>query len=78
MNDNKLLMFDEEVIKNLLSIKKLLVDMKTRFDHVRGDVESREIMAETIDRAIEIIKCAAVSAHEEHLVPPGDAPAVDA
>ena len=49
-------MFDEEVIKNLVQIKKLLVDMKTRFDHVRGDVESREIMAETIDRAIEIIE----------------------
>ena len=59
MTDNKLLMFDEEVIRNLLSIKKLLVDMKTRFDHVRGDVESREVMSETIDRAIEIIKCAA-------------------
>ena len=51
-----LIMFDEEVIKNLVQIKKLLVDMKTRFDHVRGDVESREIMAETIDRAIEIIE----------------------
>lgn len=49
-------MFDEEVIRNLVQIKKLLVDMKTRFDHVRGDVESREIMAETIDRAIEIIE----------------------
>jgi hypothetical protein len=30
--------------------------MKTRFDHVRGDVESREIMIDTIDRAITIIK----------------------
>ena len=49
-------MFDEEVIRNLVQIKKLFVDMKTRFDHVRGDVESREIMAETIDRAIEIIE----------------------
>ncbi len=49
-------MFDEEVIRNLVQIKKLLVDMKTRFDHVRGDVESREIMAETINRAIEIIE----------------------
>tara|TARA_Y100000034_G_C6855907_1_gene388952 strand:+ start:1021 stop:1221 length:201 start_codon:yes stop_codon:yes gene_type:complete len=51
-----LIMFDEEVIRNLVQIKKLLVDMKTRFDHVRGDVESREIMAETINRAIEIIE----------------------
>jgi|TARA_R100000501_G_C2595436_1_gene94149 hypothetical protein len=51
-----LIMFDEEVIRNLVQIKKLFVDMKTRFDHVRGDVESREIMAETIDRAIEIIE----------------------
>jgi hypothetical protein len=51
-----LIMFDEEVIRNLVQIKKLLVDMKTRFDHVRGDVESREVMAETIDRAIEIIE----------------------
>ena len=49
-------MFDEEVIRNLVQIKKLFVDMKTRFDHVRGDVESREVMAETIDRAIEIIE----------------------
>ena len=30
--------------------------MKTTFDHVRGDVEAREIMVDTINRAIEIIR----------------------
>jgi len=72
MTDNKLLMFDEEVIRNLLSIKKLLVDMKTRFDHVRGDVESREVMSETIDRAIEIIKCAADTPAGQRLADKGE------
>jgi len=50
------IMFDEEVVKNLEHIKSLIKDMKTRFDHVRGDVETREILIESIDRAIEIIK----------------------
>tara|TARA_R100000084_G_scaffold22165_2_gene7768 strand:- start:185 stop:373 length:189 start_codon:yes stop_codon:yes gene_type:complete len=50
------LMFDEEVCKNLKHIKNLIKDMKTRFDHVRGDIESREIMIATIERAIEIIQ----------------------
>ena len=35
---------------------KLIKDVKTRFDHVRGDVESRELMIATLERAIEIIK----------------------
>ena len=50
------LMFDEEVCKNLKHIKNLIKDMKTRFDHVRGDIESREIMIATLERAIEIIQ----------------------
>jgi hypothetical protein len=49
-------MFDEEVCKNLKHIKDLIKDVKTRFDHVRGDVESRELMIATLERAIEIIK----------------------
>lgn len=51
-------MYDEEIIKNLKRIKELLLDKKTttRFDHVRGNVENKEIMAETIDRAIKIIE----------------------
>ena len=48
--------YDEEICKNLKHIKNLIKDMKTRFDHVRGDVESREIMIATIERAIEIIQ----------------------
>ena len=52
---DKYIMFDEECVKNLNRIKELIVDAKTRFDHVRGDVENREIMVDTIDRAIEII-----------------------
>ena len=54
--DKYYIMFDEEVVKNLEHIKSLIKDMKTRFDHVRGDVETREILIESIDRAIEIIK----------------------
>tara|TARA_R110002074_G_scaffold24853_1_gene73978 strand:- start:28107 stop:28295 length:189 start_codon:yes stop_codon:yes gene_type:complete len=52
------LLFDEEVIKNLKTIKELINDKKTetRFDHVRGNVENLEIMSDSIDRAIEIIK----------------------
>lgn len=49
-------MFDEEVIRNLKHIKSLINDMKTKFDHVRGNVESKEIMIATLDRAIEILK----------------------
>jgi len=51
------IMYDEEIVKNLKRIKELLLDKKTttRFDHVRGNVENKEIMAETIDKAIKII-----------------------
>ena len=48
-------MFDEEVIRNLEKMIPLIKSMKTAFDHVRGDVEAREIMGETLNRAIEII-----------------------
>tara|TARA_R100000742_G_C4193318_1_gene24693 strand:- start:140 stop:304 length:165 start_codon:yes stop_codon:yes gene_type:complete len=48
-------MFDEEVIRNLEKMIPLIKSMKTAFDHVRGDVEAREIMVETLNRAIEII-----------------------
>ena len=50
------IMFDEEVIKNLKIIKETLKDIKTRFDHVRGNVENKEIMCDALDRAIEIIE----------------------
>ena len=52
------IMYDEEVIKCLKRIKELVLDKhtKTRFDHVRGNVENKEIMAESIDRAIQIIE----------------------
>ena len=55
---NDFIMYDEEIVKNLKRIKELLLDKKTttRFDHVRGNVENKEIMAETIDRAIKIIE----------------------
>ena len=55
--DKEYIIFDEEVIKYLKRIKELILDKKTttRFDHVRGNVENKEIMAQTIDRAIEII-----------------------
>ena len=51
------IMYDEEIVKNLKRIKELLLDEKTitRFDHVRGNVENKEIMSETIDKAINII-----------------------
>ena len=52
---NKLIMYDEEVVRNLEKIIPLIKSMKTTFDHVRGDVEAREIMVDTINRAIEII-----------------------
>ena len=55
---SKYILYDEEVIKNLKSIRELINDKKTltRFDHVRGNVENIEIMSDSIDRAIEIIK----------------------
>ena len=53
---DKYIMFDEECVKNLNRIKELIVDAKTRFDHVRGNVENKEIMIEAIDRAIQIIE----------------------
>ena len=54
--NKEFILFDEEVVRNLKKMKELISSMKTRFDHVRGDVESREIMIDTIDRAITIIK----------------------
>ena len=50
------LFYDEEVIRNLKKMIPLIKSMKTSFDHVRGDVEAREIMVDTINRAIEIIR----------------------
>ena len=47
-------MFDEEVVKNLEKMIPLIKSMKTSFDHVRGDVEAREIMIDTLYRAIQI------------------------
>ena len=57
------IMYDEEVIKCLKRIKELVLDKhtKTRLDHVRGTVENKEIMAEALDRAIEIIASYKVS-----------------
>jgi len=54
---NDFIMYDEEIVKNLKRIKELLMDKKTttRFDYVRGNVENKEIMVESIDRAIKII-----------------------
>ena len=49
-------MFDKEVIRNLKHIKSLINDMQTKFDHVRGNVESKEIMIATLNRAIEILR----------------------
>ena len=49
-------MYDEEVVYNLKKMIPLIKNMKTSFDHVRGDVEAREIMIITLKRAIEIIK----------------------
>jgi hypothetical protein len=55
---NDFIMYDEEIVKNLKRIKELLLDKKTttRFDYVRGNVENKEIMIESIDRAIKIIE----------------------
>ena len=52
----KKIMFDEEVVRNLEKMIPLVKSMKTSFDHVRGDVEAREIMIDTLYRAIQIIK----------------------
>ncbi len=54
--NKEFILFDEEVVRNLKKMKELISSMKTRFDHVRGDVESGEIMIDTIDRAITIIE----------------------
>tara|TARA_Y100000361_G_scaffold5744_1_gene4906 strand:- start:2 stop:175 length:174 start_codon:yes stop_codon:yes gene_type:complete len=48
-------MYDEEVVHNLKKMIPIIKNMKTSFDHVRGDVEAREIMVETLNKAIEII-----------------------
>ena len=52
------LIFDEDVIYGLKKIIELIEDdkTKTRFDHVRGNVESKELMVLYLKRAIEIIK----------------------
>ena len=52
----EMVMFDEDVIHNLKKMIPLIDSMKTSFDHVREDVESREIMVLTLTRAIQIIK----------------------
>ena len=54
---NDFIMYDEEIVKNLKRIKELLLDKKTktRFDHVRGNVENKEIMVEAIDKAISVL-----------------------
>ena len=52
----EMVMFDEDVIHNLEKMIPLIDSMKPSFDHVRGDVESREIMVLTLTRAIQIIK----------------------
>mgnify|MGYP003132706072 CR=1 FL=1 len=52
------IMYDHEVIHTLQKIKELINDKKTktRFDHVRGNVENKEIMNDAIDRAISLIR----------------------
>ena len=50
------IMFDEEVVKVLYKIIEMVDDVKTRFDHVRGEVENREIMKDALSRAIDIIE----------------------
>ena len=52
----KYLMYDEEVVSILKKIAVMIPDVKTRFDHVRGDVENKEIMVDALFRAIEIIE----------------------
>ena len=49
-------MYDEEVVHNLKKMIPIIKSMKTSFDHVRGDVEAREIMITTLKRAIELIE----------------------
>tara|TARA_R100001460_G_scaffold23732_6_gene47781 strand:- start:15560 stop:15856 length:297 start_codon:yes stop_codon:yes gene_type:complete len=53
---SELVMYDEECVHNLKKMIPLINSMKTSFDHVRGDVEAREIMVATINKAIEIIE----------------------
>ena len=53
---SKFIMFDEEVVKVLYKIIEMVDDVKTRFDHVRGEVENREIMKDALSRAIDIIE----------------------
>tara|TARA_R110002012_G_scaffold199266_1_gene368348 strand:- start:434 stop:604 length:171 start_codon:yes stop_codon:yes gene_type:complete len=50
------IIYDEEVIKYLKKIIILIKDVKTRFDYVRGNEESKELMVLYLERAIEIIK----------------------
>ena len=52
------IVFDEDVVKGLLTLIELVEDpkTKTRFDHVRGIVEQKELMVIYLKRAIEIIK----------------------
>tara|TARA_Y100000361_G_C10972432_1_gene244658 strand:- start:275 stop:580 length:306 start_codon:yes stop_codon:yes gene_type:complete len=49
--------FDEDLVKYLEMMIKLVEDPKTttRFDHVRGAVEQRELMVLYLNKAIEII-----------------------
>jgi len=50
--------FDEELIKYAEMLIKLIEDPKTttRFDHVRGAVEQRELMVFYVKKMIKIIK----------------------
>jgi hypothetical protein len=56
IDEDDFVLYDEEVVRNLEKMIPLIKSMKTVFDHVRGDVEAREIMVDTINRAIEIIR----------------------
>ena len=50
--------FDEELIKYAEMLIELIKDpkTKTRFDHVRGAVEQRELMVFYVEKMIKIIK----------------------
>ena len=52
------IVYNEELVKYLKMLIKLIEDPKTttRFDHVRGSVEQRELMVLYLKKAIEIIK----------------------
>ena len=56
--DEEEVVFDEDVIHGLKKTIELIEDdkTKTRFDHVRGNVESKELIVLYLKRAIEIIK----------------------